>query len=297
MPRAIALNPMPLVNPLHRFALFTNAKCGGTTMKMWFISSLDLERSMRGPLSLLRHFGVGFAFRRYGLHRSLYDLPAHVLLSDVPSARRFITQYRRQYCRQHLDQAATRAWFKFAVVRNPFDRLLSGFLDKFCGTDRSAPWVERVLAEAGTTGAHGRRISFRQFVDYLAHADEHTVNPHWRRQTYILENFEIDLFVRLEHLVDDMRAVHERLGLAELEAILRTRRQTTEYQPARSHAAGSLCDATSEDINRLRAATGSFPDRGSFYSPGIRRKVAAIFKADFDRLPYHANALLSQPDR
>jgi len=33
---------MPLVDPVHRFILFTNAKCGGTTLKAWFFDNLDL---------------------------------------------------------------------------------------------------------------------------------------------------------------------------------------------------------------------------------------------------------------
>jgi hypothetical protein len=29
-------NPVPLLDPVRKFVLFTNGKCGGTTIKTWF---------------------------------------------------------------------------------------------------------------------------------------------------------------------------------------------------------------------------------------------------------------------
>ena len=56
-------DPIPLVDPARRFVLFTNGKCGGTTLKSWFFANLDLPGFERRPLRFLATFGPRYVYR------------------------------------------------------------------------------------------------------------------------------------------------------------------------------------------------------------------------------------------
>ena len=45
--------PYPLINFDKKFILFTNAKCGGTTMKVWFLDSLELTDNFNNTFTIL----------------------------------------------------------------------------------------------------------------------------------------------------------------------------------------------------------------------------------------------------
>jgi Sulfotransferase family len=194
-------SPLPLINPLRNFVLFTNAKCGGTTMKAWFLQTLDRDRSMRDPVSAIRHFGLGFALKWYLDRNRFRSMPASTIWGNTEVLRRFITFYRRAYCARHMARIDDGGMFRFAVVRNPYDRLVSGFVDKFCGGDLQKPWVQDIVNSAGAMSGGGHTISFAQFLDYLSTTDESRINPHWRRQTYVLDDVEAYRVCRRPHFL------------------------------------------------------------------------------------------------
>lgn len=96
-------------------------------------------------------------------------------------------------------------------------------MDKICGDDREAPWV-RAVREGGGTGGD---ITFEGFLDYLERAGD-ACDPHWRRQSYVMEGHAIDAFVRLERLEEDFRAVAYRVGGAHL-GLFAPRLQSNRY--------------------------------------------------------------------
>ena len=58
---AQTLNPMPLVDPVRRFVLYTNAKCGGTTLKTWFFENVGFPTLHWRPATLFPAFGPAYA--------------------------------------------------------------------------------------------------------------------------------------------------------------------------------------------------------------------------------------------
>ena len=94
-------NPMPLVDPVHRFVLFTNAKCGGTTLKAWFFENLDFATLHRRPATLVGAFGPAYAAAhlRRGWRLARRAARAAPGSSDHKERlRAFVTFYRRAYC-------------------------------------------------------------------------------------------------------------------------------------------------------------------------------------------------------
>jgi hypothetical protein len=85
--------------------------------------------------------------------------------------------------------------YKFAVVRNPYTRLLSYYLS----ADRKN--FRRLL---GT----GRDMDFATFITIITQQQPDHMNPHWRVQYYNLfcDLIEYDHFLRFENLEEDLRS-------------------------------------------------------------------------------------------
>lgn len=275
-------DPIPLVDPVRRFVLFTNAKCGGTTLKSWYFANLDIARLEQRPVAFLRAFGPRYCWRHFRYGRKA--TPRGAGLRDVARVRRMTTFFRKAFCAPTLE-AGVDGYFKFAVVRHPEDRVVSGYIDKVCGEDREAPWVQEMLAKAGEGGA----ISFNGFLDYLETADEAGIDPHWRRQSYILDGHRMDAWVRLEHLAEDFGRIGPRVGEAHLDVFSR-RLQSNLYDPAKMEAAlaADMPAMSSRDVTAWAEKHGAFPPKEAFLTDATRSRIRRIFAKDFDLLPYGA---------
>lgn len=283
------LNPMPMVDPVHRFILFTNPKCGGTTLKAWFFDNLGLRSLHRRPAHLLRVYGPRFLVRhwRYGRPLAL-KVPCSSGTSEYSeeykaALRSFINFYRRAFCSRVMHSGSSADYFRICVVRNPYDRVVSGYLDKFCSEGRygrEAPYVQRMLGELGRS-----QLTFRQFLTYLRSVDEEVCAAHWRRQTYILEGQRVDAFVRLEALHDEMARHAQLVGTKHL-PVLHRKLQATRIGADPGTSLPDMTDMPSLEIAALRRSLGHFPPRASFLTPETREQIRDIYALDFERLPY-----------
>lgn len=280
---------MPLVDPVRRFILFTNPKCGGTTLKAWFFHNLDLTNLHRRPARLLWSYGPGFFVRhlRRGRPRALKVSAAVDALGNSEAyklaLRDYLNFYRRAFCSRVMESDKSEEYFRICVVRNPYDRIVSAYLDKFCSEGRygrEAPYVQNMLRDLGRSD-----LTFRQFLAYLRSADEEVQAIHWRRQTYLLEGQRVDAFVRLEALHDEM-ARHAGIVGAEHLPILQEKLQATCTGREDEVPAGDMTDVPNLEIAAQRLATGLFPPRSSFLTPETRRQIREIYALDFARLPY-----------
>jgi hypothetical protein len=94
------------------------------------------------------------------------------------------------------------AHFKFAFVRNPWDRLVS------C-------WHNKVIDKQKRN--FGDRLEafkeFGNFVDYVAEQNLETCNKHYRLQCRLIDLNRVDFLGRLERFPEDFRIVCDKLGL------------------------------------------------------------------------------------
>jgi len=73
-------------------------------------------------------------------------------------------------------------FFKFCVVKDPYVRLLSSYLDRI---ERNKPEKASVLSALGYEGMPiDTPISFDQFVRFVCSQSIECMNPHWRVQYY-----------------------------------------------------------------------------------------------------------------
>jgi hypothetical protein len=151
------------------------------------------------------------------------------------------------------DLPRVRRYFVFTVVRDPYARTLSAFLDKFRpGDPRLDRFGDRVAAFDG--GA----VSFRGFCRYLAAGGE-ADNAHWMRQTRLTGLADrLDFVGRVETLEDDLARILARIGARDARPIAR---------------AGPTPTGASA---RLREA----------YDDETRTLVEAVYRADFETFGY-----------
>lgn len=175
------------------------------------------------------------------------DLPA----GDLEEAKIRATHFRDL---GFGDLARVRRYFAFTVVRNPYTRALSAFLDKFREGDKHrAKFGDRVA------GYDAGRLSFRGFCRYLADGGE-AENGHWMRQTRLVSIVErLDFVGRIETLETDMARIVE-------------------------HIAGG--DGTISLTRAGPPATGALGRVGEHLDAECRRLIEIVYAADFERFGY-----------
>lgn len=153
------------------------------------------------------------------------------------------------YC-DVFEPAVLRRFFKFTIVRNPWDRLLSAYVFlKQGGMDAAdREWSARELADYDT---------FDRFVDGWLNADAIWRGVHFYPQSYFLDSgaypVTLDFVGRFENLAEDFDTIGARMGV---EVPLQRLNQSGQ-RLYRQH-----------------------------YSASARDKVAALYAQDIERLGY-----------
>lgn len=114
------------------------------------------------------------------------------------------------------------SWLKFVVLRNPLERLVSGYLQKFVDlrTPDHAPLpetrviIESVYAQRGQQPDLRRSISFREFVHYLMHHEDAVLDSHWRSQICYLTGIQYNFIGRVEDMSLIRKVLEARVGEA-----------------------------------------------------------------------------------
>lgn len=112
-------------------------------------------------------------------------------------------------------------YLRFAVIRNPGDRLLSAFIEKFV-INRSSPANinhTRTVIDP-VQGAQGRDrpdydlgISFRDFVTWVTAQPGTALDAHWRPQALYLKGVDYDRLYGFERLDAVIDLLEERSGI------------------------------------------------------------------------------------
>lgn len=159
---------------------------------------------------------------------------------------------------------ALRRAFVFTVVRNPYARTLSAYLDKFSdGARHLDRFGERIAAR--DDGA----VSFRGFCRYLAAGGE-AENAHWMRQTRLTGLADrLDFVGHVETLDADLRHILETIGAS-------PSRPFERAGPPPTGAASRLAE---------------------HYDDETRRIVEDVYAADFAAFGYRPGALGEGPVR
>lgn len=264
-----------LVNPIARYRLFLNGKAGNTTMKYFFFENLGFYD---------RLFSEAF-FSAFGprLYAAILSRPTKIYRLLVRRERlerdiRFLATAFTAHAARRFRYTHDDGFHNIAVVRNPFDRAVSAYLDKFCGAERRAPWVRRVIDQGGTAGA----ISFVQFLRSLDASAPETLDGHWRPQWLKVRGIHLHSLVRLETLRQDFAALAPVVGERGTETLPQAR-QVTRHAPLILPEAWRL---SNEELAALAAEHRGLPDKRLFLTEETIVLIRRVYRQDFVRFGY-----------
>lgn len=182
---------------------------------------------------------------------------------------RYLTDYSVDEAHRLLNDAS---YLKFVFVRDPYQRLLSCYMDKFRNTNavyvanEYTPFLAQLYSwpiARRLAARHAARPSFTAFVDQLARQTPQQMNAHWMPQTLHcgIGIMPYDFIGRMETLHTDAAYVLRRIGRA------------NERFPSPSQIAFPPSGASSKTADML-------------YTRHIMLKTRIIYAHDFTVLHY-----------
>ena len=151
-------------------------------------------------------------------------------------------------------------FFRFAIVRNPYSRVVSAWKNKVVPCE---PGAERLYLEikGRLPDMHAKElIAFDEFVSYLGKIDLRASDPHWRRQVdhLFLDALSFSLVGKMEDMSGAMERFQQHLGLAE------------PLMTGKKNVSAPVGLAT--------------------YDQNLADKVYSLYREDFERLGYNRDS-------
>jgi hypothetical protein len=166
-----------------------------------------------------------------------------------------------------------RAEYTFVILRDPFARLASCFLDKIVSQAPSA----RRLPELLQRDLDLDEITFADFVNCLDDAAVRGGNMHWRPQTDFLVYDRYDDYFAVEDFAAAAATIRDRAGLEVVDARPLTEHGLDHYRLLSADLDHSRTPA--REIARLKRA-GNCPDPRSLFTQPIAESVARLYADD-----------------
>lgn len=166
-----------------------------------------------------------------------------------------------------------RAGYTFVILRDPFARLASCFLDKIVSQAPSA----RRLRELVEGDLDLDEITFADFINFLDDAAVRGGNMHWRPQTDFLVYDRYDDYFAVENFTVAAKAIKDRAGLEVVDA-----RPLTEHGLDRYHLLSADLDHSRTPANGIARLQrdGDCPDPRSLFTRPIVDSVARLYADD-----------------
>jgi hypothetical protein len=232
----------PMICHPYRCIFIHVPKCAGQSIERVFLEAVGLDWDSRAPLLLRRNDKPELGPPRL----------AHL------TAEEYVT------CK-HVSPQQFASYFKFAIVRNPWDRMVSFY--KYLGFDR--------------------RTDFKQFVTkYFMH--QLWTNKYWfvRPQCEFIYNDDgeclVDYVGRFELLSAAMDHVGRSVGLGNV-SIVRTNKSSIKFQPQ----GGGIRDLYRHAVFKVvKKRSAKRHDYRAYYDEESVLQVAKIYKRDIEAFDY-----------
>lgn len=238
-----------MVSEKHRLFYIPVAKCACTTLKCMMVELAEIPHHERAI--------------KLDVHTVTDRFNTGVQLQDKPMDRA-------------RDILASDQYLKFSVVREPFGRLVSAYLEKFVhnrDNARNLLHTRQIIAAVQRTEDIDlrRSISFDEFICAILQQDSWDLDPHWRPQHLYMRGVpHIDRIFRIEDLGLIENYLMEKRGIA---VELGHRNKTSKSREL-------LADASSYTADKLDSVGAISP--GSFLSSPHARAIRDYFREDFE---------------
>lgn len=144
----------------------------------------------------------------------------------------------------------------FSIVRNPYSRVLSAYLDKIAGDKKEK---RQLLLSMGF--AQNTPVTFAEFVDFISRQNPREMEAHYAPQAYLMQ---IDYLPYAR--IGSVEAIDESIsGIVSTAYGIHPKDSAGDFRPHRTGASSML---------------------SQYYSPGLAAKIRDRFSVDFDRFGY-----------
>lgn len=264
---------IPLVSPKFNYIYYYNPKSACSTHRTIF---LELHRDVISEGQEMRLKDVNARFRPTGV----------------------------------LDSKVTSGFYKYTVVRNPYSRLVSAYLDKCFEfkyaahkrykNEQLVKTIQEPISQFLRRGVDLETgYSFHEFIDYLKLRKTRSyrgVNMHFHPQLFRDGNVKLNAAYRIEDDIEQMKKIYREIFIdhpikkqqaEELcdEYALKKVNPTVALADERSVYDGFVGNANFTLLNKLKDAGSKF-DYGSFYNEEILLKVSEIAREELDLYEY-----------
>ncbi|HCH5913052.1 TPA: sulfotransferase family 2 domain-containing protein [Vibrio parahaemolyticus] len=167
---------------------------------------------------------------------------------------------------------ALRTDYSFVILRCPFSRLASTFLDKIVSRESSL-W--------NLNNALGRDLnlydfSFRDFVNCLKRANVINLDIHWRPQSHFILYQEYDDYFSLENFSHCVDTLNKKINLEVMDARDITKHGTDRYEMVNDEG---FSDTPIIEILNMKN-NGRCPSHKSLYDEELIKDVRSIYNQD-----------------
>jgi hypothetical protein len=164
-----------------------------------------------------------------------------------------------------------KAKYTFAILRDPYSRIYSCYLDKM--VDQTAvAWQYHALTNYQTPPS---MLTFREFIANLK--SQLRRNEHWRPQVDFLVYADYDDLFCVEDFSEAVKILRQRVGFEVHDARNLTKHGTDQFDPIGSDQ--PFADVPAHEIAALKRA-GRIPSALQFYDPTLMAQVSRLYSAD-----------------
>ncbi|NES78912.1 MULTISPECIES: tetratricopeptide repeat protein [unclassified Okeania] len=173
-------------------------------------------------------------------------------------------------------------YFKFVILRNPFKRLVSAYLNLIVKRAKPISFAYKLVMDVyrdlGMEPDIYKSITFSQFINYLANTDNDRLNAHWRPQyTFLcLGRFQFDYIGQFENLNRVKKDLNQKSQLKIPENIFEYKR--TNYSNYKFE--NKLHKKHPDELIKLIKKVGGFPKYEVFYTPELEVMVREKYAED-----------------
>lgn len=171
------------------------------------------------------------------------------------------------------------ASYRFTILRCPYARLVSCFLDKIV---RRTADAAKFQAVSGISDLD--RLTFRRFCAELAETRVLESNMHWRPQTGFLVYAQYDDYFCFEDFAAIAPQLKQKIGLTIVDARPMAKHDSGQFKLV--HATQFFADVELQYIEAM-LDSGFFPRPQRFYDQPLREQIDSIYAADFDLYNRH----------
>ena len=170
---------------------------------------------------------------------------------------------------------ALQANYTFVILRNPFKRLMSFFLDKLCHPQKNES--DKSYEHASKIFNFGENLSFSDFVDYIwENPDSISCDEHTRPQCDFLLYRTYDSYFALEKIKEANQIIQEKMGI-----------QIADIRDKNSIFTSKGCEYTSAISSKTKASEiktyldqNIVPMVDNMFTQDMIKKVATLYLHD-----------------